>query len=77
MRRAILAGSPLVLGYLWMLAGMRLLGFSFNFINITISPLLIGVGVDNGIHMLHRYLEERAFDPEGRSSGVGRGPPWR
>jgi len=64
-RRAILAGSPLVLGYLWMLAGMRLLGFSFNFINITISPLLIGVGVDNGIHMLHRYLEERAFDPEG------------
>jgi predicted RND superfamily exporter protein len=64
-RRAILAGSPLVLGYLWMLAGMRLLGFSFNFINITISPLLIGIGVDNGIHMLHRYLEERALDPEG------------
>ena len=63
--RAVIAGAPLLLGYIWMLAGMHLLGIAFNFINITISPLLIGVGVDNGIHFLHRYTEERALDPEG------------
>ncbi len=63
--RALIAGSPLVLGYIWMLAGMRLMGIAFNFINITISPLLIGIGVDNGIHLIHRYLEERTIDPEG------------
>ncbi len=56
---ALLASTPLILGYIWMLGGMRLLEIDFNFINITISPLLIGIGVDNGIHILHRYLEEK------------------
>jgi len=58
-RFALLALLPLVLGYLWMLAGMRLLGLEFNFTNILISPLLIGLGVDDGVHLLHRYLEDR------------------
>ncbi len=69
--RALLASSPLILGYIWMLAGMRLIGINFNFINITISPLLIGVGVDNGIHLIHRYLEEKAIDPEGAIERTG------
>ena len=63
--RALLAATPLVLGYIWMLGGMRLLSIDFNFLSITISPLLIGIGVDNGIHMLHRTIEERATQPEG------------
>jgi len=63
--RALLASTPLILGYLWMLGGMKLLQIDFNFINITISPLLIGIGVDNGIHILHRYTEERAINSEG------------
>lgn len=54
---AFLALLPLILGYLWMLAGMRFLGLEFNFANILISPLLIGLGIDNGVHILHRYLE--------------------
>ena len=58
-REAVLAISPLVIGYLWMLAGMRLLGIAFNFTNIVISPLLIGIGVDSAIHILHRIDEER------------------
>lgn len=58
-RFAFLALLPLVLGYLWMLAGMRLLGLEFNFANILISPLLIGLGIDNGVHLLHRYAEDR------------------
>ncbi len=70
--RALVAGSPLLLGYLWMLAGMRLLGVAFSFINITISPLLIGVGVDDGIHFLHRYTEERSVDPDGAIERSGR-----
>ncbi|MCK5246867.1 MMPL family transporter, partial [Candidatus Bipolaricaulota bacterium] len=56
--RALLAAAPLVLGYIWMLGGMRLLEMDFNFLSITISPLLIGIGVDNGIHILHRTMEE-------------------
>jgi predicted RND superfamily exporter protein len=70
--RALIAGAPLVLGYIWMLGGMRLLSMNFNFLSITISPLLIGIGVDNGIHILHRTMEERLVRPEGAiERGVG------
>ncbi len=70
--RAILATAPLVLGYIWMLGGMRLMGMDFNFLSITISPLLIGIGVDNGIHIIHRTMEEKALRPEGAiERGVG------
>jgi predicted RND superfamily exporter protein len=31
-----------------------LLGMPFNFANIIALPLLVGVGVDNGIHIVHR-----------------------
>jgi predicted RND superfamily exporter protein len=63
--RAVLAASPLVLGYIWMLGGMRLFSIDFNFLSITISPLLIGIGVDSGIHILHRTMEERRLSLEG------------
>ncbi len=70
--RALIAGAPLVLGYIWMLGGMRLLSMDFNFLSITISPLLIGIGVDNGIHILHRVIEERRIKPEGATErGTG------
>jgi len=59
LKEALLAVTPLAIGYLWMLAGMKLLGIAFNFTNIVISPLLIGIGVDSAIHILHRIEEER------------------
>jgi len=71
LREALLAIAPLVIGYLWMLAGMRLLGIAFNFTNIVISPLLIGIGVDSAIHVLHRIEEERAA---GRKGAFAHGP---
>ncbi|HBR09890.1 MMPL family transporter [Candidatus Bipolaricaulota bacterium] len=58
-RLVLISIAPLIFGYIWMLGGMRLLGMEFNFINILISPLVIGIGVDNGIHLLHRYREEK------------------
>jgi len=70
--RALLATAPLVLGYIWMLGGMRLMDMDFNFLSITISPLLIGIGVDNGIHIIHRTMEEKLLRPEGSiERGVG------
>ncbi|MCF7875866.1 MMPL family transporter [Candidatus Bipolaricaulota bacterium] len=57
-RLSLLAVIPLILGYLWMLAGMKLMGMNFNFINIIISPLLIGIGVDDGLHLIYRWREE-------------------
>ncbi len=58
LRLSLLAIIPVVLGYLWMLGGMKLGGMNFNFINIIISPLLIGIGVDDGLHLIYRWQEE-------------------
>jgi len=45
---------PLVLGLVLTVGVMTLMGMPFNFANVIALPLLLGVGVDNGIHMVHR-----------------------
>jgi len=37
---------------------MYLTGMKLNFFNIVVLPSVIGIGVDNGVHIYHRYLEE-------------------
>ncbi len=69
--QALLALAPIVLGYAWMLGGMRLLGVHFNFINITISPLLIGLGIESGVTLLFRYIEEQETAPQGAMVRAG------
>ena len=50
---------PLILASLFTAALTVLLKVPFNFANIIALPLMFGLGVDNGIHMMHRlhYLE--------------------
>lgn len=58
LRTAALALLPLVMGVIWMLGFMRLLGLQFNFANLVAVPLIIGVGIDNGVHIIHRTRME-------------------
>jgi len=46
--------STLALGSILTCASMALLGMSFNFANVLVLPLLFGIGVDSGIHLVHR-----------------------
>lgn len=55
---AALAMVPLVIGIVWMLGWMGILGLSFNFANLIAVPLIIGVGIDNGVHVVHRLRLE-------------------
>ncbi len=55
---ALLALVPLLVGMIWMLGCMRLLNLQFNFANLVAVPLIIGVGIDNGVHIVHRLLYE-------------------
>jgi hopanoid biosynthesis associated RND transporter like protein HpnN len=48
------------------------LGIPFNFANIIALPLLVGVGVDNGIHMVHRMRTEPPSDGEPLSTSTSR-----
>ena len=53
-----LALLPLVVGILWMLLVMELLGVSLNFYNMVVLPAVLGIGNDAGVHLVHRYQEE-------------------
>ena len=61
-RRALLALAPLGAGLIWMLGAMAVFGIQVNFMNIFVMTMIIGIGVDYGIHLLHRWLEAGA-DP--------------
>jgi len=50
----LLVLAPLVLGGLTTVAAMAALDIHFNFANVVVLPLLLGVGVDSGIHLVHR-----------------------
>lgn len=49
------AMTPLVLGGLITILMMRLTGQDFNFANIVVLPLLLGIAMDSGIHVVHQY----------------------
>ena len=49
---------PVIVGSLWTIGIMDLTGVRFNLANLVILPLILGIGVVNGIHIIHRYREE-------------------
>ncbi len=55
---AALALVPLVVGAIWMLGTMELSGLQLTMMNIMAVPLIIGIGIDDGVHIVHRYKIE-------------------
>ena len=55
---AILAMVPVLVGVGSILALADYVGLDLNMISIMMIPLVIGIGIDDGIHILHRYKEE-------------------
>ncbi|MBM3824240.1 MAG: RND transporter [Verrucomicrobia bacterium] len=68
--RVILALLPVAMGSLWMVGFMGVFGIPFNPANIMTLPLVIGIGVTNGIHILNRFAEEN--DPGILSKSTGK-----
>jgi hypothetical protein len=65
----ILALLPVGIGSLWLAGLMGWLGIPINLANIMTLPLVIGIGVTNGIHILNRFAEERTPNILARSTG--------
>jgi hypothetical protein len=65
----ILALIPVAIGTLWLAGIMGCAGIPVNLANIMTLPLVIGIGVTNGIHILNRYAEEGTPDILSRSTG--------
>ena len=58
LRDVALVFSPLVLAALLTVAASVLFGLPFNFANVIVLPLLFGLGVANGIHLVLRRRDE-------------------
>lgn len=51
----LLAFSPLFLAAALTCAALALLGQPFNFATVVVLPMMIGMGVDSGVHLVHRH----------------------
>lgn len=62
LRDTLLVLTPLVLAALFTLAIQVLIGMPLNMANILVLPLIFGLGVDNGIHVVHRFRRDGSVD---------------
>lgn len=56
--RALACYAPLLIGLTCTLGIMELMGWKMGLYNMIVLPSLIGLGVDNNIHLFHRYQAE-------------------
>lgn len=72
LRDTLIAMIPAVGGMVMLLGIMSVLQVDFNPVNLIVIPLILGIGVDDGIHLVHDYrrqLKEGAdsYKPSGET----------
>lgn len=65
----LLALSPVAVGGIWLGGMMGYFQIPFNPANIMTLPLVIGIGVTNGVHILNRFAEEKTPSILSKSTG--------
>ena len=55
---ALFAMVPLASGLIWMVGLMKLTGQQFTAMNVMGLPMILGIGIDDGVHIVHRWLAE-------------------
>ena len=68
--RTLAAMAPLTVGLIWMAGWMVAADTPMNFINIFVTTMIIGIGVDYGVHILHRFQEVQDFSRERFEKGI-------
>jgi len=70
---ALLCIAPTAIGFALTFGLMYALGMQVNPANIIALPLMFGIGVDHGVHIVHRYRMEPTQRPLGLTHGTGKG----
>jgi predicted RND superfamily exporter protein len=60
LKDALLALVPTLVGWLWMTGLMVVFGLRFDVANVVSMPLVLGIGIAFGVHMMHRCREVEA-----------------
>ena len=68
----VLTAVPLLLGELGAIGGMTLLGHNLNMVSMGIIPIILGIGIDDGIHIVHRFMDQGEKDVPGVFRFAGR-----
>jgi len=59
LRVSLLVLMPIVFAIIVAFGLLKLAHHTFSFMSITAIPLIIGIGIDNGIHLVRRYQESK------------------
>jgi len=49
--------TPILIGLASLVGIMPVLGLDFNFINLIVIPMIVGIGIDDGIHFTNTYCK--------------------
>jgi predicted RND superfamily exporter protein len=52
-RDAVLSLTPVTLGTLWVLGLWSLCGYTLDIFGVAVLPIMLGIGVDDGLHAVH------------------------
>ncbi len=77
-RTIVISFTALGVGVTWTYGIMGYMGIALNTLNMTIVPLIMGVGIDYAIHMINEFLEHKsaghsdqeAFKAAGERAGL-------
>ncbi|MFP4115125.1 MAG: MMPL family transporter [Spirochaetota bacterium] len=61
LRHALLALVNLAVGIVWMIGAYTLFG-DMNLINVLAIPLIVGIGIDYGVHIIHALRHGGSMD---------------
>ncbi|MFQ6673674.1 MAG: MMPL family transporter, partial [Fidelibacterota bacterium] len=55
---AFMAMIPLAAGMVWMVGIMQIAGKQLDVVNVMGIPMILGIGIDDGVHIIHRWRRE-------------------
>jgi hypothetical protein len=70
---AATAMMPVFVGFAGTFGFMAMVGIDLNFANLMVLPLIFGIGVDAGVHVIHRWRSDPSVRPPGLWGGTGSG----
>jgi hypothetical protein len=70
---ALSAILPVLVGFAGTFGFMGLVGLELNFANLMVLPMIFGIGVDAGVHVIHRWRSDPRVRPPGLWGGTGTG----
>jgi len=61
LKLVLLAITPLLIGLAALAGIMSMFGLDFNFLNLIVIPMIVGIGIDDGVHFTNTFCQSDHF----------------